>query len=271
MRSRPALFRWISLLTCAAVIFSACGGSNGADDPTPAPTPSPLATADPNCASPGGGAAESALQNGGFEAGSEGWTSLATQDWGRPFAVSRAQAHSGVNSAYLQLRSEDGGDTKVYGVVQELGPGELPEMLSGYYFVEHWEQGTPKQYLQFVVIVTGASNIPQEVRDLGANNHQIRYILAGVDAQPTDIANSRYVMVSTEQPQIGQWVRFERNVRQDFCALWGNLPAGYSGIRVLFETRWDEREDTAAPSTADVYYDDLYWGPAAGALDDPEG
>jgi hypothetical protein len=112
------------------------------------------------------------------------------------------------------FRSEDGGATRVYGVVQELGPGELPETLSGYYYVENWEQGTPKQYLQFVVIVTAATNIPQQVVDLNANNHQVRYILAGVDSQPTDIANSRYVMVSTEQPAVGRWVRFERNVRQ---------------------------------------------------------
>jgi len=219
-------------------------------------------TADPNCSAPAAEATESALANGGFEAGREPWTSLATESWGPPFELSQAQARSGANSAYLQLRSEDGGATRVYGVVQELGPGELPETLSGYYYVENWEQGTPKQYLQFVVIVTAATNIPQQVVDLDANNHQVRYILAGVDSQPTDIANSRYVMVSTEQPAVGRWVRFERNVRQDFCELWGSLPVGYTGIRVLFETRWDERKDTDPPSSADVYYDDLSWGTA---------
>jgi hypothetical protein len=266
VRGSPILFQCVSLLTVAAIILAACGGSNGEDAATPAPTPSPAATADPNCgATPAAAATGNALQNGDFESGSDPWTSLATQDWGRAFEVSQAQAHSGANSAYLQLRSQDGGATKVYGVVQELGAGEFPETLSGYYYVDAWEQGTPKQYLQFVVIVNSATNIPQEVKNLSANNHQIRYILAGVETQPTSIANSRYVMVSTEQPQVGQWVRFERNVRQDFCELWGNLPSGFTGIRVLFETRWDERKDTDVPSSADVYYDDLSWGPAAEA------
>jgi hypothetical protein len=229
------------------------------------PSASPLPTVDPNCGATPAAATGNALRNGGFESGSEPWTSLGTADWGTPFTVTQLHPHSGANSAYLQLRSEDGGTTKVYGVVQEFSPGQLPETLSGYYYVDKWEQGTPKQYLQFVVIVNGAANIPQEVTRLGAHNHQVRYILAGVDTQPTNIANSRYVFVTKEQPKLGQWVHFERNVRQDFCKLWGSLPAGFTSIRVFFETRWDERKDTDAPSSADVYYDDIYWGPASGA------
>ncbi len=262
MRANGPLFRGVVALATAAVLLSSCGGGSSGEK-TPLATPAP--TKDPTCSATPPATPGNALQNPGFEAGGGPWTSLSTREWGRAFTVSEQQAHSGSNSAYLQLRSEDGGPTKVYGVVQELPPGQFPETLSGYYYVERWQQGTAKQYLQFVVIVNGAANIPAAVTALQANNHQIRYILAGVDSQPTNIANSRYVFVSKEQPKQGEWVHFERNIRQDFCDLWGGVPAGYASIRVLFETRWDDRVETDGPSVADVYYDDLYWGPAAGA------
>jgi hypothetical protein len=245
-----------SLLASGAVALLLAACSSGHGTPETACTPAPAAPA-----------AGNALQNGGFEAGRDPWTSLTTPDWGRPFVVSPQRAHSGSNSAYLRLRSEDGGTTKVYGVVQEISPAGFPETLSGYYCVDRWEKGTARQYLQFAIIVNNASNIPQEVKDLGASNHQIRYILAGVDTQPTNIANSRYVFISKEPPKIGQWVHFERNIRQDFSDLWGSTPTGFTSIRVFFETRWDERAASDGPSVADVYYDDLYWGPASGAPD----
>ena len=134
MRGSGALSR--ALLACAAValLLAACGGSKRSPEPTCTPTQ----------AAPAPG---NVLQNGGFEAGSDPWTSLTTPDWGRPFVVSQQKAHSGSNSAYLQLRSEDCGATKVYGVVQEISPGQLPETLSGYYCVDRWEKGTARQYL----------------------------------------------------------------------------------------------------------------------------
>jgi hypothetical protein len=228
-------------------------------------TPSPQATADPACATPPGGEPANALQNPGFEEGSDPWASLIAPEWGTAFSVSQGQAHTGSSSAYLQLRSEDGGATKVYGVTQDITPAQFPEMMAGYYYVADWQQGTPKQYLQMVVVVHQAANMPQAARDLNVTNHQMRYILAGTEEQPTDIANARYVMVSPDAPPVGEWVHFEHNVRQDFCELWGNAPAGFAQISVFFETRWDQRAEDDGPSSADVYYDDLYWGPAAGA------
>lgn len=257
--------RALSLLVVAGLLVASCGDSADDPEPTLVPTPSPQATADPACSSPGAGVEGNALQNGGFEEGSEPWASLAAPEWGRAFAVSQAQARSGSSSAYLQLRSADGGATKVYGLTQDITPAQLPETLAGFYFVENWEQGTPKQYLQAVVIVHEADNIPQEVRVLGANNYQMRYILAGSAEQPTQIANARYVMVSADAPAVGQWVPFELNVAEDFCQLWGNLPTGFARVSVFFEARWDGRAETNPPSNADVYYDDLYFGPAAGA------
>ena len=262
MRANSPAFRLLLVFVTASIILSSCGGGSTAVK-TAARTAAP--TKDPACAVTPVAAPGNALQNGGFESGGDPWTSLSTASWGRAFTLSQQKAHSGSNSAYLELRSEDGGATKVYGVVQELPPGQFPETLSGYYYVDQWEKGTPKQYLQFVVIVNNAANIPPEVTALQAMNHQVRYILAGVDSQPTNILNSRYVFVTKEPPKQGEWVHFERNVRQDFCDLWGSVPTGYSSIRVLFETRWDDRAGTDGPSAADVYYDDLYWGPATGA------
>ena len=198
------------------------------------------------------------VANGSFEEGAEPWCSLDSSAWGAPFSVSEAQALAGEQSALLRLRSTDGGEVRVYGVVQEVAPEELPQTLSAAYYVDSWQQGTPRQYLQVVVIVWGAENAPLELA--GVSNHQIRYILAGVDSQPTFISNARYVMVSEEQPRVGEWVSFERDVRQDFVELWGAAPEGFDRLRVLFEVRWDDRAPEDGPSSADVYYDDLYFG-----------
>lgn len=200
--------------------------------------------------------------NPSFEEGRDPWISLETAAWGRPFSATDRAAHSGSNSALLELRSDDegAGSVRVYGVVYEMKPEAFPELISGYYCVERWDQGTPRQYLQLVVIALAAENIPEEVAS--ATNHQMRYILAGVDSQPTFISNARYVMITETQPRLGEWVRFERNVRDDFQALWGDVPMGYAGLRIFFEVRWDDRQPSDGVSAADVYYDDLYLGPA---------
>ena len=42
--------------------------------------------------------------------------------------------------------------------------------------------------------------------------------------------------------------------------VWGEVPRGVTKLRILFEVRWDDRSADAAPSRADVYFDDLYVG-----------
>jgi hypothetical protein len=250
------------LLTAAALAVSSCGGdgvpsaNSAATDIPGAACPEVIAWERP----PG----ENLFANPSFEDGAGPWCSLSTEAWGPPFTVSSKRAHTGKSSASLELRSEEGVDTRVVGVVSEVAPAEFPELISGYYYVDRWEQGTPKQYLQMVVIVWQAANIPQEATALGATNHQIRYIMAGVDSQPTHIGNARYVMVSRDKPKTGQWVSFERNVRQDFQDLWGAVPEDFAKIRILFEVRWDDRQPSDGVTAADVYYDDLYLGPAGG-------
>ncbi len=234
------------LLAAVALALSSCGG-DGAVGPELTPSQRP--------------AGGNLFANPSFEEGVEPWISLTTAAWGKPFSVSQMQARGGANSALLELRSEEGGAARVYGVVHEIEPEEFPEVLSGYYYVDRWERGTPKQYLQFVVIVFEASNIP---RGAGvATNHQIRYILAGAERQPIQIGNARFVMVGTGEPEQGRWVYFERNIRQDFQELWGAVPEGFAKLRILFEVRWDDRQPSDDPSAADVYYDDLYIGSAA--------
>ena len=260
----PSPLLGLASVVALALTLAACGGGGGG---AAAPTDTPPPTRPPEA---------NLLENPGFEEGEEPWFSLDSEAWGKPFTVSTRQAHSGSQSALLELRSEDPGPdrTRVYGVVQEVSPEEFPEVLSGWYYVENWRQGTPKQYLQFVVIVFDAENLPREVQSLGANNFQVRYVLAGVDEPPLRISNARYVMVGTGEPEEGTWVYFERNIRQDFLDLWGIVPEGYESIRVFFEVRWDDRSPDDGPSTGDVYYDDLYLGPATppsngdGALDD---
>jgi len=209
----------------------------------------------------GGGSDKSApvkgnvFGNPGFEDGSDPWYSLKPPD----FLVSDSVSHSGGHSAFLPFRAGlDETGNKIYYLVQEITPKEFPEAISGYYKVENWKKGTEKQYLQFVVIVFGAENRPPEF-----NNHQIRYILTGLDAPPFAIANAKFHFITKDlEPVQGQWVRFEQPVAEDFKRLWGDVPKNFDKIRLLFEVRYDDKQSGEGPVTADVYYDDLYFGPA---------
>ena len=247
---------WLVLAAGVLIFLASCSGGEAPSASVCAAAPDLTPTPDP---------ANDLFANPSFEEGPQPWFSLTTEAWGRAFTVGQTEAHSGSSSAYLQLRSSDGGDTRVYGVAQEIAPNEFPHVLSGYYCVERWHKNTPRQYLQFVVIINNAQNIPPEVTQLGASNHQLRYILAGVSTQPTLVQNARYVFITREPPKVGQWVHFERNIGRDVQQLWGDLPVGFTNIRILFEVRWDNRSPSDGASEADVYYDDLYVGPAPGS------
>lgn len=234
-------------LLAAVILAGACGGAES----QPAATPSrPDIDID---------IAANLFVNPGFELGEQPWFSMSTQAWGSPFRVSDAVAHSGQHSALLEMSAASGatGD-RVFGVVQEIIPGQFPELLSGYYWVEDWARGTEKQYLQFVVIVMGATGLPGNFP-----NYQIRYLLAGIDEPPFQISNARFVFVGKDEPVTGRWVYFERNLRDDFEELWGALPEMFLQIRILFEVRYDDKPAGSGEVKADVFYDDLYVGPAA--------
>jgi hypothetical protein len=213
----------------------------------------------PMWAACGGSQSRNLFGNPGFEDGEEPWISLTTEAWGTRFRVSDAAAHTGKYSAFLEMRAMPEAGSKVFGVVQEIKPQEFPELISGYYHVGEWKRGTLVQYLQFVVIAVGAKNMPQADT---FPNHQIRYLLAGVDKPPFAISNAKFIFVGTEEPVADGWVYFERNVRQDFIDQWGVAPEGFSMIRVLFEVRYDAKDEGVTDPMADVFYDDLYMGPA---------
>ncbi len=68
--------------------------------------------------------------------------------------------------------------------------------------------------------------------------------------------------LSREDPPLDQWVPFSVNVKEDFERFWGAVPEGYETIRILFEVRYDSKAIGEGPLAADVFYDDLYFGPA---------
>lgn len=244
-----------AMLTLALASATACGDAGA---PAGTATSTPVAVATPGAAAtPTGPSGPNLFSNPSFEEGEEPWISLTTEAWGTPFRVSRDAAHSGGQSALLEMRATEERGTKVFGVVQEIQPEEFPELISGYYRVGEWTRGTDTQYVQFVVIAFGATNMPG-----GFPNHQLRYPLAGIGDAPFVISNARFVFVGTEEPLPDDWVYFERNIRQDFLDKWQAVPQGFSKIRVLFEVRYDGKDEGVTDVSADVFYDDLYLGPA---------
>jgi len=253
--------RWACLALLAVLtLVAACGEEEAAGPATPAPSTAPAgatpAEGTPSATS-GADVRANLFKNASFEEGEEPWLSLSTSAWGAPFRLADSAAHAGQHSALLEMRASEEEGGKVFGVVQEVQPRSFPDLVSGYYRVGQWRRGTPVQYLQFVVIAFGANNMPG-----GFSNHQIRYILAGIDRPPFGISNAKFVFVGTEEPMPDGWVYFERNVRQDFMDQWGAVPEGFDNIRVLFEVRYDGKQVGVTDPMADVFYDDLYLGSA---------
>lgn len=271
------------LVMALLLLAAACGdGESGQVEPGPegqgtvspassatpaAATPSPALMATP-CVpqSPPEGQAN-LLHNAGFESGLDPWCVLQEPK----FEVSKDYAHSGQASAMLSMRvpAETVSEHETNYLAQEVMPEEFPELVSGYYRVENWSKGTPKQYLEFVVIVCrdgpegkctqGAPNVSAGY----GYNQQMRYVLAGISEDPFEIGNAQFVYLSEEEPLTGEWVYFEGNVKDDFLELWEAVPEGYDYIRVLFELRIDDKEAGDDPAEADVYFDDLYMGSAS--------
>ncbi|MEX2390955.1 MAG: hypothetical protein WD904_05100 [Dehalococcoidia bacterium] len=239
------------MLTLAALIAAACSGDD--DDSGPGGADGPSADLIGNV-----------IVNGSFEAGRDPWISLRPPEW----QLSTDKAYSGSASAYLEMRDTAVSETdKIYYLVQEVVPPELPEVLSGNYFVENWVKGTKSQYLQFVVILWAddLTGMPPCPDGNPCPNYQIRYLLAGIDEDPFQIANAKFFYLTKEQPVQGEWVHFERNLVEDFQTLWGGVPKDLTNIRLLFEVRYDKKTAEEGPLKADVYYDDLYLGPAGTA------
>jgi len=255
----------ILILAGAALFAAACNGGGAPPEeqsPTTAPSPEATPTTSPPTPSTGDACSHAAtageetnlIPNPSFEDGVDPWFALKPPD----FTLSEEVVHSGTASAHLELRNPaEAEGTDIRYLVQELTLAEVPEVISGYYRVENWNKNTPKQYIQFVVIAFGAGNMPGNFP-----NHQIRYILSGLSEPPFEIANAFFQFLGPEEPVSGEWIRFEANLREDFQQLWGAVPQGFECLRFLFEVRYDNKVAGDGPAEADVYYDDLYLGPA---------
>ena len=253
------MVRWLVVLILAGAVGAvACGGDDdGGSEGAASGTSTPVVVT-PNtsraAATPGAGASEGNLfVNPGLEEGDTGWTSLQPD---ASFVVSTERAQGGSSSALLRMRDPaEAGGIKVYYLVQEISPELWPDEISGAYRVENWAPGSEIQYVQFVVVAFGPSNMPDEY-----TNWQIRYPLAGLDEPPYQLENARFQFLGSGQPRTGEWIQFRTNIREDFERAWGVVPENFEKIRVLFEVRWEEKVP-GAPASADVYYDDLYIGP----------
>jgi hypothetical protein len=191
--------------------------------------------------------------NPGFEAGADPWITLVNETG---FEVTTEQANSGEHSAVLRMDDPASAEgNMVYYLVQEIEPDDLPERVEGFFRVENWQRGAQRQYVQFVVAAIAPDNFP-EIPD----NVQLRYILAGAQEPPFDIANAHFVFVGGAEPVEGEWVPFSLDIRDDFTTYWGKAPQGFEKLRLFFEVRWDGKRAGSGAPRADVYYDDLYIG-----------
>ncbi|MDJ0847693.1 MAG: hypothetical protein QNK04_04830 [Myxococcota bacterium] len=210
------------------------------------------------------------LVNPGFESGGAGWsTREQSPHWGRFLIVDRP-VHAGERAVHLRLHHTPtlpARRVKVYGVLQELEPENIPEVVGGYYRVDRWEKSAPATdlYLQVVAIVWGEADARAVIPTGGrapVSNHQLRYYLAGLEEAPFRLQNARAAFLTKGEPRLGVWQRFEIPLRDDFERLWGRVPRDFERLTILFEARWDNMPASSSVF-ADVYYDDLYVGPAA--------
>lgn len=199
------------------------------------------------------------LVNPSFEEGIEPWFSFAERNpisWG-PFTVSDAMPRTGAQSAVLEMDSSKyPGKTRIHGAIQEFKPRHAPATVGGWYRVEGWERGTKKQYLQAVVILW---NVRERIPgSRGFGNVQIAYTLAGVEEPPLSISNRKFILSGPPEPVQTEWIHFEVHPREDFKQQWGFDFEDFEYCRILFEVRYDDHQETDAPSRGTVYYDDLY-------------
>ncbi|MCA9298411.1 MAG: hypothetical protein KDA28_05055, partial [Phycisphaerales bacterium] len=179
------------------------------------------------------------------------------------YDISSDVAHRGEQAALLRLdtRESDNG-ARIYGVIQEFDEQAFPRYLSGWYRVEDWARGTEKQYIQVVVIAWRPSPMPVGMR---SGSYQIAYTLAGVAQPPLRIANRKFILSGVVEPVEDEWIFFEFDLHDDFRKQWRLIPSNYEFVRVLFEVRYDDKDEAEPVGAARVYYDDLYIGPESRA------
>ena len=206
------------------------------------------------------------LVNPGFEHGRSGWSWRENSKVWSDFAIVTKPVRTGRYAAHLKLRQRATDPSRpvgVYGVVQELPPDRIPEVVGGWVRVDRWEKNArgAHLYLQLVAIVWGDPRTPEIVsprrppRKL--QNYQMRYYLGGAKKPAFQLLNARIKFVAKELPAFREWTHFEVKLREDIKKEWGILPDGHDFIRLLFEARWDNLPKGGSVK-ADVFFDDLY-------------
>jgi hypothetical protein len=177
------------------------------------------------------------LVNGSFERGRDPWYDFQRPDkpyWGT-FEISDARAFTGRHSLLLRLDSADfPGSIGIAGAAQDVAAAALPRTLSGRYRVDLWERGARAQYIQLVAMAVGASNF----RELNASA-QLSLVLAGIDTPPFPISNRRFAFTGPLEPELGRWIPFEFDLREQFKRHWGKVPADITSLRFFAEARFD--------------------------------
>lgn len=206
-------------------------------------------------------ASSNLFANASFEEGREPWTSLAAPE--RPhwmdFEISDQVAKSGLHAALLALHATGTihRGARIWGLVRDFEKQPLPQIVSGWYRVENWKRGSKRQYVQVVVMAFG---VAEEFPDLKGAPVQLAYVLAGIDEAPFNIRNRKFLKAGPIEPQRDVWIPFRFDLHRDFESHWGRVPKKSERVRVMFEARFDD--PAPAPDlAANVYFDDLYFGP----------
>lgn len=200
------------------------------------------------------------------------WWSFAgpKRPYWRGFERTDEQSIDGDHSVKLILDSDLNPTTStlIIGAIQNVKTETMPEELSGWVRLDGWERGTMRQYVQIVVIVWDVTgNLPP---GYGLKNYQIAYTFGGVQKPPLEINNRKFQLIGEaldlendeHEMNEGEWVRFDLNPREDFKRLWKVDPSDFEYVRVLYEVRYDGRDDKFEPDArAAVYWDGLHFGP----------
>lgn len=248
--------RWIThssrlaLSACALALAAMLAGCGLFEDLPPLATPTPEMS--------------NIVTNPGFEEGGTGWSYRQQPEW-HAFGVSDGFARTGSRALELWLRDNASLErTRITGATQILATQEIPEFLSGYYYVDEWQPTATFQYLQMVLSVKGA-DFEDEFEF-----HEIRVPLGGIDREPFLLSNARFSFLNRDQPKLREWTYFSFPVRDAFQTVLGRVPAAFESLEVFFEVRYDDKTPAQGETRAHVYYDDLYIGTQAGNPNRPE-
>jgi len=194
----------------------------------------------------------------GFENQTSKWEYILELDIWKPFSISDDVAHSGNRSALLRLRADETSiNTTIVGTLQNIysdsmpNPDVMPRKISGNYLVRNWTKGAHKQYIQCVVMAFDVPGHPE-------GPVQLRYLVSGIDREPFSLGNAKFIIINENQPPENSWIKFERDLVDDFQEYWGFVPSEFSMLRVFFEVRYDDVPYST--TSADVYWDDIYLG-----------